>query len=170
MNSDFVLLLDFVALVFLRSGMAPSSSQVQVQVQAPVASKPLPLYATFLSSATAACWAETLSLPVDTAKVRLQLQGAAAASASSATGGSTSQLKYNGLLGTMRTVAREEGVAALWKGLTPGLHRQCLFGGLRIGMYEPVKNLFVGRDHEGPVPLVSKILAGLTTGTCKTVE
>ena len=84
----------------------------------------LPLYATLASSAAAACWAETLSLPVDTAKVRLQLQGAVA-------GG-----KYSGLVGTMSTIVREEGAAALWKGLTPGLHRQCLFGGLRIGMYE----------------------------------
>ena len=112
----------------------------------------LPLYATLMSSAAAACWAETLSLPVDTAKVRLQLQG------------STSGGKYNGLMGTMRTIIREEGAAALWKGLTPGLHRQCLFGGLRIGMYEPVKNAYVGADHTGPVPLHLKIAAALTTG------
>jgi len=29
-------------------------------------------------------------------------------------------------------------VAALWKGIIPGLHRQFLYGGLRIGLYEPV--------------------------------
>ena len=68
------------------------------------------------------------------------------------------------MLGTMRTVAAEEGVGALWKGVTPGIHRQVLFGGLRIGMYEPVKKFYVGENHVGDVPLHMKIAAGLTTG------
>jgi len=46
--------------------------------------------------------------------------------------------KYKGLLGTVKTIAREEGISALWKGIVPGLHRQCLYGGLRIGLYDPV--------------------------------
>ncbi len=45
-----------------------------------------------------------------------------------------------------------------------GLHRQCLFGGLRIGLYEPVKKLIVGKDHVGDVSLLNKIAAGLLTG------
>ncbi|KAK8955622.1 Mitochondrial uncoupling protein 1 [Platanthera guangdongensis] len=69
-----------------------------------------------------------------------------------------------GNAGTVATIAREEGLAALWKGVVPGLHRQCLFGGLRIGLYEPVKNLYVGENFVGDVPLSKKILAGLTTG------
>ena len=48
--------------------------------------------------------------------------------------------KYKGMLGTVATIAREEGLASLWKGIVPGLHRQCLFGGLRIGLYEPVRS------------------------------
>ncbi|KAI3447748.1 hypothetical protein Pfo_004413 [Paulownia fortunei] len=72
--------------------------------------------------------------------------------------------KYKGLLGTVGTIAREEGLSALWKGIVPGLHRQCLFGGLRIGLYEPVKTFYVGKDHVGDVPLSKKILAALTTG------
>lgn len=50
--------------------------------------------------------------------------------------------KYRGLLGTVGTIAREEGLSALWKGIVPGLHRQCLYGGLRIGLYEPVSLIF----------------------------
>lgn len=46
--------------------------------------------------------------------------------------------KYRGMLGTVGTIAKEEGLASLWKGIVPGLHRQCLYGGLRIGLYEPV--------------------------------
>ncbi|KAB2087476.1 hypothetical protein ES319_A04G107400v1 [Gossypium barbadense] len=113
---------------------------------------------TFASSAFAACFAEICTIPLDTAKVRLQLQ-------KKALGGDAAALpKYRGLLGTVGTIAREEGLAALWKGVIPGLHRQCLFGGLRIGMYEPVKNFYVGKDHVGDIPLTKKILAALTTG------
>jgi solute carrier family 25 uncoupling protein 8/9 len=49
--------------------------------------------------------------------------------------------KYKGMLGTVGTIAKEEGLSALWKGIVPGLHRQCLYGGLRIGLYEPVSIL-----------------------------
>ena len=45
-----------------------------------------------------------------------------------------------------------------------GLHRQFLFGGLRIGLYEPVKKLFMGERPPGDAPLYLKIAAGLTTG------
>jgi len=107
----------------------------------------------FVASAAAACFAEVMTLPVDTAKVRLQLQGKSPGAA-----------KYSGLIGTLRTVAKEEGSSALWKGLEPGLHRQCLYGGLRISMYEPVRNAVLGKDFKGDPPLTSKIFAGLFTG------
>ncbi|XP_078444971.1 mitochondrial uncoupling protein 1-like [Wolffia australiana] len=111
----------------------------------------------FASSAFAACFAEICTIPLDTAKVRLQLQK------KSLTDG-VSLPKYRGMLGTVATIGREEGLSALWKGIVPGLHRQCLFGGLRIGLYEPVKTLYVGEDFVGDIPLSKKILAGLTTG------
>ncbi|ONM19199.1 Mitochondrial uncoupling protein 2 [Zea mays] len=93
--------------------------------------------AVFFSSAFAACFAEVCTIPLDTAKVRLQLQRkaplplppAAAAATAAAAGGT---------LATIMCIAREEGVAALWKGVIPGLHRQFLYGGLRISLYEPV--------------------------------
>ncbi|XP_004514487.1 mitochondrial uncoupling protein 1-like [Cicer arietinum] len=112
---------------------------------------------TFASSAFSACFAEICTIPLDTAKVRLQLQKQAVA-------GDVSLPKYKGMLGTVGTIAREEGLSSLWKGIVPGLHRQCLYGGLRIGLYEPVKNLYVGSDHVGDAPLSKKILAALTTG------
>lgn len=124
-------------------------------------SKPLPFPNMFLASAIAACTAELATIPLDTAKVRLQIQKV----------GADGVFKYKGLLGTVATVAREEGASALWKGITPGLHRQCLFGGLRIGLYEPVRNFYVSKmyphDRETALnrpPLLLKIAAGLTTG------
>nr|BAD51466.1 uncoupling protein a [Thaumatophyllum bipinnatifidum] len=112
----------------------------------------------FASSAFAACFAELCTIPLDTAKVRLQLQKKSVA------GDGVSLPKYRGMLGTVATIAREEGLSALWKGIVPGLHRQCLFGGLRIGLYEPVKSFYVGEGFVGDVPLSKKILAGLTAG------
>lgn len=74
---------------------------------------------------------------MDTAKVRLQIQKKAVA------GDGVALPKYRGMLGTVGTIAKEEGLSALWKGIVPGLHRQCLYGGLRIGLYEPVSSLII---------------------------
>jgi solute carrier family 25 uncoupling protein 8/9 len=115
--------------------------------------QPLPAWANLIASATAACTAEVVSLPLDTAKVRLQLQAKGAVTP-----------KYKGLVGTTLTVAREEGARALWSGIEPGLHRQVLYGGLRIGLYEPVKRAFMGGDIDKVAPLHIKIAAGMTTG------
>ena len=74
----------------------------------------MPIWKTFCCSAFATCTAEAATLPIDTAKVRLQIQAAPAPGA---------KLKYTGMLGTLGTIAKEEGPAALWNGLVPGLHR-----------------------------------------------
>ncbi|CAN1150679.1 Mitochondrial uncoupling protein 2 [Linum perenne] len=112
----------------------------------------------FLCSAFAACFAEFCTISLDTAKVRLQLQRKATP------GDGAGVPKYRGLLGTMVTIAKEEGLSALWKGVTAGLHRQFIYGGLRIGLYEPVKSILVGSDSGGVIPLYQKILAALITG------
>jgi solute carrier family 25 uncoupling protein 8/9 len=93
---------------------------------------------------------QIITIPFDTAKVRLQIQG--------------EQAKYNGMLHCIKTMAAEEGVASLYKGLSAGLQRQMVFASLRIGLYEPVKQLYVGKDHQGPISIFTRILAALTTG------
>ncbi|XP_050367790.1 mitochondrial uncoupling protein 2 [Argentina anserina] len=113
---------------------------------------------TFLCSAFAACFAEFCTIPLDTAKVRLQLQKKASV------GDAAGAPKYKGLLGTMATIAREEGLAALWNGIIPGLQRQCIYGGLRIGLYDPVKLFLVGSAFVGEIPIYHKVLAALLTG------
>ncbi|XP_057509724.1 mitochondrial uncoupling protein 2-like [Actinidia eriantha] len=113
---------------------------------------------TFASSAFAACFAELCTIPLDTAKVRLQLQ-----KKSNVEEGAVVP-KYRGMLDTVATIAKEEGLMALWKGVVPGLHRQFLYGGLRIGLYEPVKVFFVGSEYLGDVSLLQKILAAMITG------
>lgn len=55
--------------------------------------------------------AEAITIPIDTAKVRLQIQKTAP--------GETP--KYNGLFGTLSVIAKEEGGKAVFSGLAPGL-------------------------------------------------
>jgi solute carrier family 25 uncoupling protein 8/9 len=69
-------------------------------------------------------------------------------------------------------VVRDEGVLALWKGLTPSLMRGMFFGGLRLGMYNPTKQWLADREAaaSGGVPpssvsMSTKVLAGTLSGT-----
>jgi solute carrier family 25 uncoupling protein 8/9 len=49
--------------------------------------------------------------------------------------------KYSGLLKGTGIIFREEGLPALYKGLGAGFQRQIIFASLRIGLYEPVRNI-----------------------------
>ena len=64
-----------------------------------------------LCASAAAMFAETCTIPADTAKVRLQIQKVVEGEAP----------RYNGMLGTIKTIAAEEGAIKLWDGLMPGL-------------------------------------------------
>ncbi|KAI5763699.1 unnamed protein product [Gulo gulo] len=111
----------------------------------------------FLGAGTAACIADLITFPLDTAKVRLQIQGErqgpvrAAASA-----------QYRGVLGTILTMVRTEGPRSLYSGLVAGLQRQMSFASVRIGLYDSVKQFYTkGSEHAG---IGSRLLAGSTTG------
>lgn len=67
------------------------------------------------------------------------------------------------MFNVLTRIPREEGLAALWKGLSPGLLRQMVFASLRIGLYEPIRNIY--HKGEGPPPFAAKVAAGLTTGS-----
>lgn len=77
------------------------------------------------------------TIPLDIAKVRLQLQKKVVPGEGIP--------KYRGLLSTVATIAREEGLSALWRGIIPGLHRQFIYGGLRIALYSPVSLSYYSR-------------------------
>jgi len=103
--------------------------------------------------------AELATIPLDTAKVRLQVQGKRFKEEGIAP-------KYKHVLHCVTTVAKEEGFLALWNGWIPGVQRQLVFASIRIGLYEPVRNsLSKGNpDHLSNPPLYKKIIAGLITG------
>jgi solute carrier family 25 uncoupling protein 8/9 len=74
-------------------------------------------------------------------------------------------MKYKGILGTCMTMAKEEGIGALWKGSVAGVQRQLIFAALRIGLYEKARSLCTPKDKLDSPPLLSKIAAGLLTGS-----
>ncbi|KAL3996604.1 mannosyl-oligosaccharide alpha-1,3-glucosidase [Sarotherodon galilaeus] len=114
---------------------------------------PPPLSVKMASAGAAACIADMVTFPLDTAKVRLQIQGEKAA-----VGG----IRYRGVFGTISTMIRTEGPKSLYNGLVAGLQRQLCFASVRIGLYDNVKNFYTG-GKDNPSVLV-RILAGCTTG------
>lgn len=119
----------------------------------------------FVSAGLAASVAEAVTIPIDTAKVRLQIQGENAVLANVQNGVATanSNVQYRGMIGSMITVAKTDGFRSLYKGLVPGIHRQLCFASIRIGLYDTVKN-FYGDDDVNNPKVIKKILASCTTG------
>ena len=106
-------------------------------------------------AATACCMAEVATIPIDSVKVRLQLQKIEPGV----------EPRYKGLFGTMAKVTAEEGPFALFKGLVPGLQRQIVFNGLSIGLYVPIRDIITGPLAPGQNPsLLQKLAAGVATG------
>ncbi|KAJ8267028.1 hypothetical protein GJAV_G00137480 [Gymnothorax javanicus] len=111
----------------------------------------------FLGAGTAACIADLVTFPLDTAKVRLQIQGEAKVAADDVL-----VTRYRGVFGTITTMVRTEGPRSLYKGLVAGLQRQMSFASVRIGLYDSVKQFYTkGSEHAG---IGSRLLAGCTTG------
>ncbi|XP_056467879.1 mitochondrial uncoupling protein 2-like [Gadus chalcogrammus] len=106
-----------------------------------------------LGAGTAACVADLVTFPLDTAKVRLQIQGESKSSGS---------LRYKGVFGTISTMVRTEGARSLYSGLVAGLQRQMSFASVRIGLYDSMKQVYTrGSDNAG---IGARLLAGCTTG------
>uniref|UniRef100_A0A3P9M2U0 Dicarboxylate carrier UCP2 n=1 Tax=Oryzias latipes TaxID=8090 RepID=A0A3P9M2U0_ORYLA len=108
------------------------------------------------AAGSAGCVADLVTFPLDTAKVRLQIQGEGRSSPEGQT------VKYRGVFGTIVTIVRTEGPRSLYNGLVAGLQRQMTFASVRIGLYDSMKQLYAGSaDNAG---LGTRLLAGCTTG------
>ncbi|CAH1250358.1 UCP2 [Branchiostoma lanceolatum] len=137
----------------------------------------------FFAAGFAACIADGITFPLDTAKVRLQIQGegsaAAATTAPRLTTLCTSTMaaqfdmaagpfnaQNRGLSGTIVCIVKQEGPKGLYSGLVAGLHRQMSFASIRIGLYDSVKTFYqkqLRREKDG-ASMPTRIMAGITTG------
>jgi len=120
----------------------------------------------FGASAIGAAIAETVTLPTDVVKVRLQVQQAAGGSSAS-----TATPQFSGVGDCLLKTARQEGPLALWKGLTPALVRQVSYTSLSLVIYEPIREAYgrvlsTSSDEAKPSKptYLQRLLAGGTAG------
>lgn len=101
------------------------------------------LIAKLISAGTAACFAEAVTLPMDCAKIKLQVEGGS-------------------LISTLHTIASTDGAKGFFRGLVPGLHRQLGFCTIRLGLYDFTKDLYKDKlNFEEGLPL--RFAAGIST-------
>lgn len=123
----------------------------------------------FFGAGTAACIADLVTFPLDTAKVRLQVRrivwrqhilrhrlhnnvslwtGQIQGESQKVKG--EGALKYRGVMGTITTMVRTEGPRSLYNGLVAGLQRQMSFASVRIGLYDSMKQFYTRGTESEP--------------------
>ena len=124
----------------------------------------------FQASFLASGIAEVLTCPIDTAKVRLQVQKAAISTAAQNLGAlqgvnapiHNPTVRYSGMIDAMLKISKNEGVSGLWKGLSPALLRQTSYTSLSMVLYPPIRNL-MGADGSDP-SFFRRLMAGGSAG------
>lgn len=115
------------------------------------------------SAGAAACIADIVTFPLDTAKVRLQVSSTGVCKCVCGYNESSRQIsrvqiqgekkvaaaeakaiRYRGVFGTISTMIRTEGPRSLYNGLVAGLQRQLCFASVRIGLYDNVRDFYTG--------------------------
>ena len=115
--------------------------------------KTLPFHLNIACASTASCIAETCTIPFDTVKVKMMVQGEAQTK------------RYSSFANCIYKVAKDEGLRSFFKGLSAGLQRQIIFAGIRIGYYPIVRDKLTSEKNPLNIPLHTRMLAALITGT-----
>ncbi|KAK2403681.1 Mitochondrial substrate carrier family protein [Trifolium repens] len=118
------------------------------------ATSPSTLFNHFATSGFSVAIATSITHPLDVLKVRLQMQLV----------GQKGPLSGMGQL--FLSVVKNEGPKSLYLGLTPALTRSVVYGGLRLGLYEPSKHacdLAFGSSN-----VLVKIASGMFAGAFAT--
>jgi hypothetical protein len=98
------------------------------------------------------CCAAAISHPLDTLKVQLQIIGEG------------SPLKPPPATTVLRQLVQAHGVLnGIYRGLFPSLLREATYSAMRLGFYEPAKQLFGAGDPSAP--FVLRLCAGLLSGS-----
>lgn len=105
------------------------------------------------AAGTSAVIAVTFIHPIDLVKTRLQISG---------TKGSLDYMSM-GVFETVKNVIKNEGVGSFWKGINAAWLRESSYTSLRLGLYEPCKNMFNCTTPENST-FSKKFAAGSTAG------
>ncbi|XP_008426688.1 brain mitochondrial carrier protein 1 isoform X1 [Poecilia reticulata] len=106
----------------------------------------------FIYGGIASIVAEFGTFPVDLAKTRLQVQGQC----------QYTEVRYKGMFHAFLRISKEEGMLALYSGISPALLRQASYGTLKIGTYNSLKRFFV--THPEDETLIINIFCGVVSG------
>jgi len=96
--------------------------------------------------------------PIDVLKTRLQVSGDSTSGARN--------YKALGIGGSLKVIAKEEGVAAFWKGIGAAWMREASYTSLRLGLYGPIKTaLGIKKDSNFFMKFFAGGLAGALGST-----
>lgn len=109
----------------------------------------------FVYGGLASITAEIGTFPIDTTKTRLQIQG-------QRIDARLSELRYRGMTHAMLRIFREEGLAALYSGISPAILRQATYGTIKIGVYQTLKSMVVENPQEST--LFINVCCGVVAG------
>jgi solute carrier family 25 uncoupling protein 8/9 len=96
----------------------------------------------------ASCFAEIMTIPLDTIKVRMQLR----------------QGQYSSMSNCMASTLKSEGVGSLYRGLSAALLRQITFASLRIGLFDLAIQKVETRKGVDGVGILDRITWGILSG------
>jgi len=106
-------------------------------------------------SCLAATVAETATYPLDLTKTRLQIQGERLHA------GHTKKL---GMIQTAVGIVRNEGALKLWQGVSPAVVRHYIYTGVRVGVYEQLRDKIFQKQTDGTFPFWKAIVSGMLGG------
>jgi len=104
----------------------------------------------FLTGSIAGCFATTAIQPMDMVKVRLQLSASPGVSPSP--------------IAIASHIVRNEGVGAMYAGLSASLTRQVVYTGTRIGFFDKFVDVARERNGHGPLSLATTCACALSAG------
>ena len=103
--------------------------------------------------------------PLDVVKIRLQLQTHSLSDATSTSQGNIKGPIYKGILGTLRTIFRDESITGLWKGNIPAEFLCVFYGAIQFASYRNFTLLLHSLPAEHRLPSSAEsFIAGAGAG------
>ena len=98
----------------------------------------------FLTSIAAVSAGMTVH-PVDTVKIRMQIQGEGLAAGQGRQHKTFAHAAYN--------IVNKEGLRGIYRGISASFCRESTYSTIRLGLYEPYKNLVGAKEENAPLYL-----------------
>jgi solute carrier family 25 folate transporter 32 len=123
-----------------------------------------------ISGATSGAASAIVTCPLDVIKTKLQAQGAFRVLDPSPTGPSGREM-YRGMLGTAKTIVRQDGLIGMYRGLSPMMLGYLPTWAVYMTVYDKTKGYFNRKGwHNDPKDLyISNIYSAVSAGACSTL-